>query len=63
MPRSKIDPVLRAQFTEVAREIILRDRRVNKLGRSSGLSSSVGKWGMPRVPRRDPTISGSIGKR
>lgn len=41
MPRSKIDPRLRAQFKEVAREIISRDRKANKLGRSQNTIGEI----------------------
>jgi hypothetical protein len=41
MARSKIDPRLRAQFKEVAREIISRDRRLNKAGRSQNTIGEI----------------------
>jgi hypothetical protein len=41
MPRSKIDPRLRAEFKEIARSIISRDRRARKLGRSQNTIGDI----------------------
>ena len=41
MARSKIDPRLRAEFKEIARSIIARDRQAKKLGRSQNTIGEI----------------------